>query len=70
VRWFSLALNLFTLVVVLVSVEFVLLGWARNEETIGYVARQRGDEELAVLLEAKARRLRRLAWPLRLFVRP
>lgn len=69
-HWFSLAADLLTMVVVALTVEFVLLGWARNEETLAYILRQRGDEELAEPLEAKARRLRRLAWPLRLFVRP
>jgi len=63
-------LNLLTMAVCLLTVEFVLLGWARNEEALAYIVRQRGDEELAGLLEAKVRRLRRLAWPLRLFVRP
>lgn len=67
--WFSLAFNLFTLVAVLLTIEFVLIGLAYNHDTNANTARQRGAVEWAELLEAKARRVRRLAWPLRLFLR-
>ena len=62
--WARLAVNLATLLAVWVAVQLALVGMAYNHDTNANVARERGDVGWAELLEARARRLRRLAWPL------
>jgi hypothetical protein len=64
VDYFSLVLNLFTALAVWVTVQLALVGMAYNHDTNANTARERGDEAWAELLEARAGRLRRFAWPM------